>query len=177
MDKGVSDHPIFTTDPAEHVQYVHKQVRVDTKDGQEHIGWVYTVDPVSQCVVLATLTDNGDTIKSLTMLMGHAVKNITVLDADTKKHKEQLDKLFYCDLTNHMAPEEVSTRQQNLRSWLLKNRLPVTIKDSDPDVLNVADVLKIHPPYGPDNCISTNEIILGRIQGLIKNIPKDQDSW
>jgi gem associated protein 6 len=57
---------------------------------------------------------------------------------------------------------------------LLKNRLPVEING---ELLNVAEALVIQPPYGSENCVSTNEIILGKIQGLIKNMPADQDEW
>lgn len=172
-----SDHPIFSTDPAEHVQYVGKRVRVTGLDGGSPEGWVYTVDPVSQSVVLAIMSEDGESITHLTVVMGHSVKDIQVLDEDTEKHREQLDRLFRCDLTENVSPEEMLQRMQTLKSWLLKNRLPVTVSKDNADVLDVADVLTIHSPYGPDNCVSTNEIILGRIQGLIKNMPKDVDSW
>ena len=45
------------------------------------------------------------------------------------------------------------------------------------ELLTLADALVIHPPYGEDNCFSTNEIILGKIQGLIKNMPAGQEQW
>jgi len=59
--------------------------------------------------------------------------------------------------------------------------LPVTVEicREDPTLLSVGGVLFIHPPYTPCSCQSTNEIILSRIQWLLKkdsNVSSDT-SW
>ena len=61
-----------------------------TEDGLEHVGLVYTVDPVSETYVLVT---PGEMTK-LEMILGHAVRTVTVLSENTDMYKEQLDNLF-----------------------------------------------------------------------------------
>jgi len=38
----------------------------------------------------------------------------------------------------------------------------------------VAGVLTVDPPYGPEECSSSNEIILSRVQGLIQGYLEKQ---
>ena len=42
------------------------------------------------------------------------------------------------------------------------------------EVLSISDALYIEPPYSVESCRSTNEIVLGRVQGLIKNMPENE---
>ena len=76
-----------------------------------------------------------------------------------------------------LSEEDLQKKQFQLKCWLLKNRLPIEVGGAKGELLTLADALVIHPPYGADNCYSTNEIILGKIQGLIKNMPADQEDW
>ncbi|KAK6187958.1 hypothetical protein SNE40_005874 [Patella caerulea] len=166
-----NQHPIFKTDPDEWIQLLYKQVSIVTDDGVEHTGWVYTIDPVSQSYVLAKFSkDNAD----LEIILGHAVTKLTIINNDSEVHREKLDMLFKPEAALKMSPEEIKKRQLLLKSWLEKNRLPVVVSG---DELSISDALTIHPPYNPDDCFSSNEIILGRIQGLIKNMPPNHDKW
>lgn len=173
MSEEEEIHPIFLKDPDEWLQYVYKKVCIVTEDGLEHVGLVYTVDPVSETYALVTL---GETIK-LEMILGHAVRSVTVLSENTDMYKEQLDNLFRPKSQVSLSEEERQKKQSQLKCWLLKNRLPVEVGGTKGELLTLADALVIHPPYGADDCYSTNEIILGKIQGLIKNMPIDQEQW
>lgn len=171
-----SCHPVFTRDPSEFTNHLHKEVCVTADDGTTHKGWVYTIDPVSQSVVLVQFAtpQGGDTAtpSRLEVIMGHAVVNITTVNDQTDIHKKELDRLFRPKLMDELSVEELEQRKK-VRSWLAMNRMPVTVSGV---VLNISDVVFVEPPYEAENCRSTNEIILGRIQGLIKNIPKTDDS-
>lgn len=164
-------HPIFTHDPGELVHYVYKEVCVTSEEGSTHVGWVYTVDPVSQCVVLVNFDSNGS-MTGLKVIMGHSVQNIVIVDDDSQKHKTELDSLFK-PKQNSFSPEEISLRKDNLVSWLLRNRIPIEISKENSDMLVLSDALTIEPPYKPENCRSTNEIILDRVQALMKNMPEE----
>lgn len=260
-------HPIFTQDPAHWMQYIYKKVRVLTGPNQEHVGYVYTVDPVTSSFILvhfppAAVSDTStstaanvigtssspattpntttasDTIVTevkssdtsittattttsisatscpastpktsvgVSVIPGHAVVDVVVLqkdkdtdgsrsgdgpkDSDYEKIKARLDALFlhsknshlsFDDVeTNHLSEEALLERKDKLKSWLLKNRLPVQEQQGQDDgngdekgkCLCVAGAVTILPPYGPGNCCSTNEIILSRIQNLIRNMP------
>ncbi|ESO85798.1 hypothetical protein LOTGIDRAFT_221243 [Lottia gigantea] len=164
-------HPIFKTDPEEWMQLLYKQVSIITDNDVEHTGWVYTVDPVSQSYVLVQFTDEKI---GLEIIPGHAVSKLTVLNNDSELHRDKLNSLFRPQRTHDIPSEEIKKRQLILKSWFEKNRLPVVVAG---DELSISDALTIHPPYTPEDCVSSNEIILGRIQGLIKNMPKDHDEW
>ena len=177
MESGTDseDHVIFKTDPIEWLQYVHKEVFVSTFRGTSHRGWVYTIDPVSQTIALVQFPGRNEI--ELEMVMGHAVTSIMVMDDNTEKHKKTLEKLFQAAEAKSISPEELKNRRAMVKSWLLKNRIPVSLTGENNDVLCISDALFIEPPYGAQNCRSTNEIILGRVQGLIKNMPPDVKDW
>uniref|UniRef100_A0A0L8HKU4 AD domain-containing protein n=2 Tax=Octopus bimaculoides TaxID=37653 RepID=A0A0L8HKU4_OCTBM len=255
-----SCHPIFTQDPAHWMQYIYKKVRVHTGPNQEHVGHVYTVDPVTSSFILvrfpptavsdtatstvanetgtsssSATTPNTTTASDTTaatevkasdisanttspastpktsvevcVIPGHAVVDVVVLqedennggdsrsgdgpkDSDHEEIKARLDALFLNSKnshlgfgdsgnigieTNHLSEEALSEHKDKLKSWLLKNRLPVQEQKGQDDgkekCLCVAGAVTILPPYGPGNCCSTNEIILSRIQNLIRNMP------
>jgi len=172
-------HEIFKRDPAELMQYVHKRVVITTVDGATHEGHVYTIDPVSSTFVLLTCGNKGagtndclpDT-QHVEFVLGHAVQNVDILDDDGTEHSSHMDLLFKSANSISFTEEELHKRRERLRSWLSENRFPVEIKDSQPDVVSVGgDVLLIQPPYFPENCLSTNEIILSRVQSLIVQMP------
>lgn len=167
-------HPIFNKDPEEWMQYVYKKVSVVTEDGLEHTGLVYTVDPVSESFVLVNAINDQTKVE---IVLGHAVTSVTVLSDATEVNKQQLDSMFRPESELKLSREELKRKQNLVKSWLLKNRLPVEVGGSEDEVITVAGALIIQPPYEPENCISTNEIILGKIQGLIKNMPKDHENW
>lgn len=156
------------------MQYVYKQVSVVTEDEEEHIGWVYTVDPVSQTFVLVQFIDDH---QQFSILPGASVTKVRVLTDGEDSVKVKLDALFRPETEALYSDEELGHRKRKLKLWLEKNRLPVQTTGSKGEVLTISDALTIQPPYGVDDCHSTNEIILGRIQGLIKNMPVDHDQW
>ena len=168
-------HPIFSRDPREWMDCVGQTVCVHGKDGHQYVGVVYTIDPVSESVVLVQETEEGRL--HLDVIMGHCVEDLKVTGSASEELKARLDALFKPVADPNLSPETICKRRNDLRSWLLKNRLPVQESPDNPDVLCIADALFIEPPYGADNCRSTNEIVLGRIQGLIKNMPVNQEDW
>ncbi|XP_064636629.1 gem-associated protein 6-like [Lineus longissimus] len=169
-----NSHPIFATDPSELMKHVYKQVWVKTVDDKDHVGWVYTVDPVSNTLCLVTFTSDRPFME---MVMGNAVKKLTVVNDDTEMQKDKLDKLFRHDSVDELGPEELKERKETVRLWLLKHRLPVEVSSENPEALCISNALSIEPPYTPSSCMSTNEIILGKIQGLLKNMPLDVKDW
>ncbi|OWF51809.1 gem-associated protein 6-like isoform X1 [Mizuhopecten yessoensis] len=170
----VHRHPIFHKDPEQWLQYMNKEVLVVTEDGSEWSGWVYTVDPVSESMVLFQFEEERTRME---IVMGHAIRNVTILNSETQTHKDKFDKLFRTREQESFSEEEIERRRNVLKLWLVKNLLPVSTTGNNGEILSISDALYIEPPYGPENCRSTNEIILGRIQGLIKNMPADHENW
>lgn len=113
------------------------------------------------------------------VVMGHAIRTITILSEveghETDDHTSWMDTLFTAtNLQAEYSSDDLIKRKTELKSWLEKNRIPVTVSGVSGELLSISDALFIQPPYGVDNCISTNEIILGRVQALINSKPPDQ---
>merc|ERR1712025_243048 len=165
-------HPIFTRDPNEWKNLVCQVVEVTTEDGETHIGTVYTVDPVSETVVL--VKENNDGGLQLNVLMGHAVQSTEVLGECEASLREKIEKLFRSADVVNLTKDELVKRRTQLYNWLIKNRIPIEVSADNEEVLSISDALYIEPPYSVESCRSTNEIVLGRVQGLIKNMPENE---
>ena len=60
--------------------------------------------------------------------------------------------------------------KEKVKNWLEKNLIPVIeCKDN-----LIIDNLEIHPPYGPEQCFSSNSIVLSRIQNLLKQMTAEK---
>ncbi|XP_077991177.1 gem-associated protein 6-like [Glandiceps talaboti] len=157
------------TTPAEWFSLVYKQIQVESVDGKLHVGWVQTIDPVSQSIVLVQFTDSG--CATAEVILGHAISSVRLLNEEIETHRQQLDQLFSRNSHITYTEEELIRRKTELKEWLEKNRIPVSESGSNEELLTVSEALYIEPPYKPENCVSTNEIILGRIQALIRSKP------
>uniref|UniRef100_UPI0037E89322 gem-associated protein 6 n=1 Tax=Semicossyphus pulcher TaxID=241346 RepID=UPI0037E89322 len=152
--------------PLEWIRYVNKQVKVKAGNDEEHSGWLLTVDPVSASLVLVNF--RGEEGASVQVVMGHAVEEVQVLQEADKETTERLQTSFLPPVTCRLDPEEQTVRRGQVRSWLEKNRVPVEEEEAE---LKVAGVLTITAPYRSEDCCSSNQIILDRIQKLIQNQP------
>lgn len=99
--------------------------------------------------------------------MGHAVQQVQVLQVAVHETAERIQACFFPPTTQHMSPEKLRKRMRKIRLWLLKNQVPV---EEEGDTLRVAGVLTISSPYKPEDCCSSNQIILDRIQKLIQKL-------
>ena len=170
-------HPIFRIPPSEWLQYIYKEISVTSSDGETHAGRCYTIDPVSQSIVLAKF--DGDELYGLKMITGHAVANIAVLDEDTETFRGRLDALFKPSAQSHAkhSASELRAKRDRLKQWLQKNFIPVEVSGEGGRLLDVSGVLTVAPPYDADSCQCANEVVLGKVQGLIKSLPSDLDTW
>ncbi|AWP05101.1 putative gem-associated protein 6 [Scophthalmus maximus] len=151
--------------PLQWIRYVNKRVTVTAGKDEERRGWLLTVDPVSASLVLVDFREDGGT--SVHVVMGHAVEEVQVLEEADEEMAERLRTSFLPSSSCSLDPEELRRRRGGVRSWLQKNRVPV---EEEGDELKVAEVLTIRAPYGPEDCCSSNQIILDRIQRLIQNL-------
>ncbi|NWH67529.1 GEMI6 protein, partial [Geococcyx californianus] len=158
--------------PQDWEMYVNKMVKVAAIEKREYEGWVLTVDPVSASIVLATFLENEEL--SISVVLGHAVQEVKILKEGDDEMKQQLSCIFAPEESKVYSPEELAKRKIDLKTWLETNHIPVTEEGELGRTLCVAGVLTIDPPYGPEQCSSSNEIILSRIQGLIQGYLEKQ---
>ncbi|KFV17018.1 Gem-associated protein 6 [Tauraco erythrolophus] len=158
--------------PLDWETYVNKMVKVAALEKHEYKGWVLTIDPVSASIVLATFLENKKV--SISVVLGHAVQEVEVLEEGDDEMKEQLSRIFAPEESKAYSLEELEKRKNDLKTWLETNHIPVTEQGESGRTLCVAGVLTVDPPYGPEECSSSNEIILSRVQGLIQGYLEKQ---
>uniref|UniRef100_A0A6M2CZI6 Protein ovary overexpressed n=1 Tax=Rhipicephalus microplus TaxID=6941 RepID=A0A6M2CZI6_RHIMP len=156
------------------MSYVHKLVRVETTEGDVLAGYVKTVDPISKSVVLVLFEDGK--AKVLHVIMGHAVKSVTVVTDASPAEKEQIETLFMLT-QKELSAEELRQRKENVRSWMCVNRIPIAEATKEPGTLVIAGSVRLLPPYGPDDLQCTNSLVLGKIHRMISLMPSDVESW
>ncbi|XP_008592700.1 PREDICTED: gem-associated protein 6 [Galeopterus variegatus] len=152
--------------PLEWQDYIYKEVRVTASEKNEYQGWVLTTDPVSANIVLVNFLEDGS--MSVTGIMGHAVQTVETVSEGDHRVREKLMHLFMSGDCKAYSLEDLEKRKNSLKKWLEKNHIPITEQGDSQRTLCVAGVLTIDPPYGPENCSSSNEIILSRVQDLIQ---------
>lgn len=101
------------------------------------------------------------------VVMGHAVEQVQIMAAPDQETVDRLQTCFLPPTTQRLSPEELRRRRSNTRMWLLRNQVPV---EEEGEILRVAGVLTIAAPYRAEDCCSSNQIILARIQKLIHNL-------
>ncbi|XP_067845386.1 gem-associated protein 6 [Heptranchias perlo] len=158
-----------TKKPLEWEKYLNKEVKVTADEKNAYQGWVFTVDPVSGSIVLVNFVDAGKV--SVVTIMGHAIQTVELINEGENNTTERLSALFMPVAARVYSNEELEQRKSSLKSWLEKNRIPVTEQGDQRKVLCVAGVLTVSPPYNPEDCNSSNEIILSRVQSLINCNP------
>ncbi|NXY50798.1 GEMI6 protein, partial [Ceuthmochares aereus] len=158
--------------PLDWETYVNRMVKVAAIEKHEYEGWVVTVDPVSANIVLATFSENEEV--SISVVLGHAVQEVKILEEGDDEMKQRLSCIFAPEESKTYSPEELGKRKNDLKTWLETNHIPVTEEGESGRTLCIAGVLTIDPPYSPEQCSSSNEIILSRVQGLIQGYLEKQ---
>jgi len=168
------NHPIFTKNPNEWMDLVHCFVSIETIGGKNLKGHVYTIDPVSESVVLVNFEEESSSTNiSVDIVMKDSIVDIEKIHNADEKVKKMCSSLFRENVDENFSESEVIAKRDRLKLWLEKNRFPVSISKTDDNILQISDALMIQPPYTDQSCLSTNEIILSRVQQLIKNMPID----
>ncbi|XP_054841171.1 gem-associated protein 6 [Eublepharis macularius] len=152
--------------PLEWLSYVNKEVKVLAAEKNTYQGWVLTVDPVSANILLAQPLENGK--MSISAVLGHAVQDVEIVNEADDTMKEKLSHLFMPEERQRYSQEEMERKKISLKGWLETNHIPVKEQGELQTTLCVAGVLTIDPPYRPEDCNSSNEIILSRVQELIQ---------
>ncbi|XP_015712602.1 gem-associated protein 6 [Coturnix japonica] len=158
--------------PLDWETYVNKRVKVAADEKNEYEGWVLTVDPVSASVVLADFVENEAV--SIWVVSGHAVQEVSIVQDADDETKARLSRVFEPEESKAYSPEELDKRKNDLKKWLETNHIPVTEQGESGRTLCVAGVLSIDPPYSPEQCSSSNQIILSRVQGLVQSYLEQQ---
>ena len=152
-------------------KFTSKKISIYLCDSSKRVGWVFAIDPVTHSVVLEEETEHStETSKKLTFVLGHSISRV-VLEEDagsSKGPRRQLTDFIGDAKDTQYSQEELVKRKEDLMDWLSRNRVPCSEYSENSALLSVMGVLLVEPPYGPDCCRCSNEIVLDRVQKLIK---------
>ncbi|NXM79273.1 GEMI6 protein, partial [Serilophus lunatus] len=123
-------------------------------------------------IILATFPEHEKV--SISFVMGHAVQEVEILKEGDSEMKQRLSCIFAPEESKAYNPGELERKKKDLKGWLERNHIPVAEQGESGRTLCVAGVLTIDPPYGPEQCSSSNEIILSRVQGLVQGYLEKQ---
>ncbi|XP_033106398.1 gem-associated protein 6-like isoform X2 [Anneissia japonica] len=127
------------------------------------------------CMLSIVLVEFGEGT-CVHVIMGHALKSLNVLNENKSTRKDELDSLFELSKGGRYTKQDLVKRKNAVRDWLERNRIPVMLTGEKGENLTVSNALYIVAPYRPEDCISTNEIILDRVQSLLRSRPDDEET-
>lgn len=102
---------------------------------------------------------------SVCVVMGHAVEEVELLQDAGGETGEHI--WSFLNPTPPCSLDAKQTRRKRVAvcSWLRKNRIPVEEVEEE---VRVAGVLTIKAPYRSEDCSSSNQVILDRVQRLLR---------
>ncbi|KAG5874099.1 hypothetical protein JTB14_005895 [Gonioctena quinquepunctata] len=156
-----SQDRIFNNDPIFMKSLVGKKVEIRTVDNKTHIGIVYVIDPIFKTIVLHANLRNENDFETI-FILHHAIESLKVLS-------DEVQVSYILEETKKDGPEHLA-RRMIVKKWL--EHMFINVNESG-DYLKIDDHLVIVPPYGPENCICNNTIILDRIQKILELMPQE----
>lgn len=123
---------------------------------------------LSSLVLVNFRKEGGATVQ---VVMGHAVEQVQILQAADQETAQCLQACFRPPTSPRVSPEELRRRRSKIQRWLLKNQVPV---EEEGESLRVAGLLTLAAPYTAQDCCSPNQVILDRVQRLIRNLAEEE---
>nr|CAB3248762.1 gem-associated protein 6-like [Phallusia mammillata] len=139
-------------------QFLNKKIIISLFDKSEIGGWVYTIDVLTKSVVLLQE-------QRLTFVHGHAIECVVICE-ETDVKPPIFEEIFK-ENQPLLKKYEIEDRKIRLCRWFETNMLPVKVLD---EKLVVAGSVEVLPPYNEHSCVTSNQIILTRIQKLISQM-------
>ncbi|XP_066138190.1 gem-associated protein 6-like [Euwallacea fornicatus] len=153
---------IFRNDPTYMKSLIGKTVHVRTIKNEVYTGVVYVIDPIYKTLVLhtkETSPDKHDTV----LILYVAIQSLEVLSQPIKES-------YLTKERPRVITDETTREKQRLKKWLQKMYINT---DEIGDYLKIDDNLLIMPPYGLDNCICSNTIVLEKIKNIMCLMPEE----
>eukprot|EP00300_Choanocystis_sp_HF-7_P000513 c10413_g1_i2.p1 GENE.c10413_g1_i2~~c10413_g1_i2.p1 ORF type:complete len:148 (+),score=26.02 c10413_g1_i2:41-484(+) len=140
---------------------LNKHVRVTVGD-DSHAGYVFTVDPVTNSVVLVMIELDPLSLTEARVINGDRVTSIEELPTDPRVQEFLSGTITFTTQAKGITQQEVSDR-------LSRYHIPYTV--SEAGQFTVMDCVTIDPPYLPQSCTGTNRTVLRRVCELLDSRP------
>ncbi|CAH0557515.1 unnamed protein product [Brassicogethes aeneus] len=151
---------IFNNDPIYMKSLIGKKIKIKTVEETYQEGIVYVIDPIFKTVVLFCKLVNGNG-REYSLFPHHAIESLEILSNDVNLSGFP---------TNEESLENCVEKKEKLKRWL--RHMFINFAESG-DNIKIDDHLVIVPPYGIDNCICNNMIVLDKIQKIISLMPSE----
>lgn len=113
------------------------------------------------------MAENHQEERSIKLVIGNSIKCVKIL----KLSQTSLNKLTESTSNAiHQQPSVVQDWKQvreSLKGWFRESHIPVM--ENAVGALLVLNEIQIGPPYRPENCSGTNEVMLWRVQKMLEN--------
>uniref|UniRef100_A0A1B6D1D7 AD domain-containing protein n=1 Tax=Clastoptera arizonana TaxID=38151 RepID=A0A1B6D1D7_9HEMI len=149
--------------------YINKEIKLTLINGKEYVGVLFTIDPITKCVVLI-LQENKKEYP--VFVPKDSIKKVVLTGAADVVKKTQIEELL--KPTELSEEELLKNRESILR--LLSSYLPnePIIEEENKIIVVRNPHLKIIPPYGLEDISTDNPIILERFKRFLsqENVKK-----
>lgn len=153
----------FNNDVLYMYSLIGKTVQITLLNNEILQGIVYVIDPIYKNIVIheRSFPDLQFVTK---IVLYHAIKSMTVLPVG--RIEQYITKNEH--IKTNINSDTLKHRKKVLKECFQNMYLHV---EESGDCLKIDDNLVILPPYGPENCICNNTLILERIQNIMISMP------
>lgn len=153
--------------PREIKKLVNTDIAVETKSEQSLRGYLKTIDPVSNTLVLQMQTNNDKQV-SIQLIPSHAIRKVISYD----KKIEELDKKSFEQLVQRKqqlsSMNAVQDARRKIQQLLEKNKLPSKLDELDGSII-VGDTCKIKTPYREQDIECANYKVSKNLRTILKD--------
>ncbi|CAF1271902.1 unnamed protein product [Adineta ricciae] len=160
-------HEGFHFDVDTYATLINVRVQIECHGQRNYSGRVYTIDPLTQSIVLI-----DDTSNRVHIVLRPDIIQLKVLDRSSSLQSFK-DPFQPSTTIPTNAGESASTRLEDLRQFLSSKRIPFQEKQEDNQSITLViqnGIVQINAPYTSQTIIGTNEIVLSRMKFLLKSI-------
>ncbi|XP_030747867.1 uncharacterized protein LOC115876284 [Sitophilus oryzae] len=154
---------IFKNDPIYMKNLVGKLVKINTIEKTSYTGKLYVIDPIYKTVILHCKPTDSEENPQVVIVFHHAIESFEVIS-------HEVDETYLEQKETQEVDCDVNLEKSKLRKWL--GQMFIQAEEVG-DYLKIEDHLVIMPPYGVNNCICNNTIILEKIRNIISSMPAD----
>jgi uncharacterized tellurite resistance protein B-like protein len=167
-----ADDNVHPCDMKKLAQMLHHMVQIETERGTVLEGGLIAIDPVSNTAVLISPTTASNCqIADAELLLIPAVKwdKMRQLPTDANMQSLLQNVAKINPESNHLiATADMANAQARLVENFTRHGLKAVASSTDNKVI-VQDCVTVRPPYRSEDCRATNEIVLERVQKLMKS--------
>ncbi|XP_037293610.1 uncharacterized protein LOC115440728 [Manduca sexta] len=148
----------FKNNPISQLSLVDKYVQVELIKNCSFEGFVHSVDPITNSIILSTSQGNFKT----TVIPGHAILGVTTKPIPPDMYPPS-------KISASASLQDMSSRKTKIMEWFKTNFITST-EAGDRIVLGNVSIL---PPYGSMDICTDSPVVAMQIKKLLESMPED----